>query len=96
MFRRIEMIHPAKGKWFTADWKEGLMSAGSLEIADAWIFKLRGSPHSLPSNARFHFTEKGWREIGRQVIAACPENGPAIQNNRHQGNGRAGLLARPA
>lgn len=37
------MIHPADGKAFPADWKEGLMSAGSLEIADAWIFKLRGS-----------------------------------------------------
>jgi hypothetical protein len=47
------------------------MSAGYLEIADAWIFKLRGSSRSLPYNARFYFTEKGWREIGRNVIAAC-------------------------
>lgn len=75
MFRRIEMIHRANGTWFPADWKEGLMSAGPMEIADAWIFKLRGSSHSLPPNARFYFTEKGWREIGRQVIAVCQRTG---------------------
>jgi len=69
------MIHPADGKWFPADWKSGLMSAGCLEVTDAWIFKLRGSPGPLPSNARFYFTEKGWREIGRRVVAACQHNG---------------------
>ena len=75
MFRRVEMIHPADGKWFPADWKQGLMSTGSLDVTDAWIFKLRGAPHSLPSNARFYFTEKVWREIGRRVIVACQKTG---------------------
>ena len=75
MFRRIEMIHPADGKRLPADWKAGLMSAGSIEVTDAWIFRLRGSPHMLPSNARFYFTEKAWREIGRRVIAACQRSG---------------------
>ena len=75
MFRRIEMIHPASGEWFPADWKQGLMSASSNEVVEAWIHKLRGSPHPLPSNARFYFTEKGWREIGRQVVAACQKTG---------------------
>ena len=67
------MIHPGDREW--ADWKSGLMSAGSSEVIDAWIFKLRGSAHSLPPNSRFYFTEKGWREIGRQVIAACQQTG---------------------
>ena len=65
------MIHRADGKQSLADWKAGLMSAGSVEVTDAWILKLRGSPHSLPSNARFYFTERGWRAIGRRVVAAC-------------------------
>jgi hypothetical protein len=69
------MIHPGDGKWFPADWKQGLMSAGFLEVTDAWIFKLRDSPHSLPANVRFYFTEKNWREIGRRVIAARQRSG---------------------
>jgi len=75
MFRRVEMIHPPSGKWFPSDWKDGLMSALSLNVIDAWIHHLRGSRRTLPPNARFYFTEKGWREIGRPVIAACQADG---------------------
>lgn len=75
MFRRVEMIHPASGKWFPSDWKEGLMSASHMEIVDAWIHHLLGSRRTLPSNARFYFTEKGWRVVGRPVITACQQMG---------------------
>ena len=47
----------------------------SEEVADAWIGKLQFPKPSLPSNARFYFTEIGWDEIGREVIAACQRSG---------------------
>jgi hypothetical protein len=38
---------------------------------DAWFGKLRGPDRPIPKNAKFYFTEHGWREIGRHVVAAC-------------------------
>jgi hypothetical protein len=52
------------------------MLAGSDQVVDAWIDDLRGpSRSSLPSNCRFYFTEKGWREVGRKVVAAARQSG---------------------
>lgn len=74
MFRRIELIHPGgvdvTGESYPA-WKAGLTPTSSPEVLDAWIDDLRGPKGSLPANCRFYFTEKGWREVGRSVVAAA-------------------------
>ena len=63
------------GEHYPAE-KVGLMNAGPQEVAEAWIYDLRGpSRDSLPSNCRFFFTEKGWREVGRNVIRAAQRTG---------------------
>jgi len=71
MFRRIELITKI-GKH---DFKTGLMGISTLEVCDAWIDWL-GSPRKrIHKNCRFYFTERGWDEIGRKVIAACIASG---------------------
>lgn len=78
MFRRIELIHSWPYKILDDGTKidefeylkSGLMGITSEEVADAWLDKLRGPKSGVPINARFYFTEKGWKEIGRNVIAA--------------------------
>jgi hypothetical protein len=79
MYRRIQLINhydPKKHEHEQNDFIHGLMGiCNSVEIADAWTYKLRGSNHALPTNARFYFTEKGWKEVGREVIAACQRSG---------------------
>ncbi len=79
MFRRIEFIlSPGvddQGHSYPPS-KEGLMSVVSGPVLDAWINDLAGPARSsLPSNCRFYFTEKGWREVGRNVIAAAQATG---------------------
>lgn len=83
MFRRIELISPR----VTLEKKDGILEVwpalkGGLcgmttceEVIDAWIHKLRSPKVGLPENTRFYFTETGWDEIGREVIAACQRNG---------------------
>lgn len=46
-------------------------------IIETWIDKLRGPDRPIPRNAKFYFTERGWREIGRKVVAACKSEGQA-------------------
>jgi hypothetical protein len=78
MFRRIELIHQAyvdmDGESYPAE-KGGLLYGGPQELAEAWIYELVGPARTLPSNCRFYFTEKGWREVGRNVIAAAQRAG---------------------
>ena len=78
MFRRIELIHAAEveveGGSYPA-YKAGLMSAAPEAVVDAWVDDLVGPGRSLPSNCRFYFTEKGWREVGRNVAAAARRTG---------------------
>jgi hypothetical protein len=79
VFRRIELIHPGSidvdGESYPG-FKQGLTPVSSLEVADAWIDDLLGpSRSSLPPNSRFYFTEKGWREVGRKVVAAAKRTG---------------------
>lgn len=72
MFRRIELITTFPRKDGSQDtFKSGLMGLSPEPVVDAWIDKLRGADRSLPSNTRFYFTEKGWREVGRAVVRAC-------------------------
>jgi hypothetical protein len=75
MFRRIEVILPEgvddDGESYPPS-KEGLTSVVSGPVLDAWIDDLIGPARSsLPPNCRFYFTEKGWREVGRKVVAAA-------------------------
>ena len=79
MYRRIELIHTGgtgiDGESFP-DWKQGLTPVAWPEVAEAWIDDLIGpSRSSLPRNSRFYFTEKGWREVGRTVVAAAIRSG---------------------
>jgi hypothetical protein len=78
MFRRIEFIHPAEvdidGGSYPA-YKAGLVTAPPEAVVDAWVNDLVGPARPLPSNCRFYFTEKGWREVGRNVAAAAQRAG---------------------
>ena len=82
MYRRIEFIHPAdvddEGQVFPP-FKDGLMSVVSGPVLDAWIDDLTGPGRSLPPNCRFYFTEKGWREVGRNVVAEAQRAGQAYR-----------------
>src|SRR5919198_2489116 len=80
MFRRIEFIHPG----FEEDddgeaippWKGGLMSVVTGPVAESWSDDLAGPARlRFPTNARFYFTEKGWIEVGRKVVAAARQTG---------------------
>ena len=78
MFRRIELIH-AQQRIMRSDGKEvivsarkrGLMGPSPDEVVFAWIYHLRGPSHNIPGNAKFYFTEVGWRIVGRDVMKAC-------------------------
>jgi hypothetical protein len=77
MFRRIEVILPGdvddEGQSYPPSTK-GLTSVVSGPVLDAWVDDLIGPARSsLPSNCRFYFTEKGWREVGRKVITAAQQ-----------------------
>jgi hypothetical protein len=78
VFRRIEIIHQAHvdidGESYPAS-KGGLEHGGPEDVAKAWIYDLVGPDRTLPSNCRFYFTEKGWREVGRNVVAAAQRHG---------------------
>jgi hypothetical protein len=73
MYRRIEFINPARveDEISIPVHKSGLMGAGPSDIWAVWENELIGPDRSLPQNCRFYFTEKGWREVGRNVVAAA-------------------------
>ncbi len=76
VFRRIELINTfdeADGRVVMR--KHGLMGIAFAPVVDAWIGKLRGPFRTIPHNARFYFTEAGWREVGRPVVKACRRSG---------------------
>jgi hypothetical protein len=83
MFRRIEFIHEGEmdeeGESIPP-WKEGLMSVVTGPIPESWVYDLTGPSRSdLPTNSRFYFTEKGWREVGRKVVAAARDTSQAYR-----------------
>jgi hypothetical protein len=59
--------------------KHGLCGLSHEKVIDAWIDKLRGPERSIPHNARFYFTELGWKEVGRKVIESCQQVGQAYR-----------------
>ena len=85
MLRRIELIHPAEEiilpdgsiESFPAI-KLGLMGCDHAKVIEAWFDSLRGPGKrqgGIPRNARFYFTELGWKEVGRKVAEACQQVG---------------------
>jgi hypothetical protein len=83
MFRRIELIHPGipdETGLSLPGFKQGLTPFSWPEITDAWIEDLLGPSHgSIPANSRFYFTERGWRVVGRNVVAAAMRLGQAYR-----------------
>ena len=82
MYRRIEIIHertkvvkPDGTPLTIPAFKHGLCGLSPDEVVDAWFDKLTSPKGRIPSNARFYFTEIGWAEIGRDVVAACQRSG---------------------
>ncbi len=68
MYRRIELIDDKFGKY-------GLCGLSFDEVIDAWVHVLRGPKRNIPQNAKFYFTESGWKNVGKNVVAACQRVG---------------------
>ncbi len=73
MFRRIEFLNRHVHRdGSVREWNGGLTSASSSpEVWPPSYDQLRGTGRTLPDNVRFYFTERGWREIGREIIREC-------------------------
>jgi hypothetical protein len=55
-------------------WKSGLMGFGNPAVWDAWI-DMNSPRRPVNRNARFYFTEEGWRRYGRKTIEVCQQVG---------------------
>ena len=55
-------------------WKSGLMGFGNPAVWDAWI-DMNSPRRPVNRNARFYFTEEGWRRYGRKTIEICQQVG---------------------
>jgi hypothetical protein len=55
-------------------WKTGLMGYGNPVVWDAWT-GMNSPRRPIGRNARFYFTEEGWRRYGRKTIEVCQQVG---------------------
>jgi hypothetical protein len=55
-------------------WKTGLMGYGNPAVSDAWL-NMNSPRRPVNRNARFYFTEEGWRRYGRKTIEVCQQVG---------------------
>ncbi len=55
-------------------WKTGLMGYGNPDVWDAWV-EMNSPRREVNRNARFYFTEEGWRRYGRKTIEVCQQVG---------------------
>jgi len=55
-------------------WKTGLMGYGNPAVWDAWL-DMNSPRRPVNRNARFYFTEEGWRRYGRKTIEVCQQVG---------------------
>jgi len=55
-------------------WKSGLMGFGNPVVWDAWVH-MNSPRRPVTRNARFYFTEEGWRRYGRKTIEVCQQVG---------------------
>jgi hypothetical protein len=81
MYRRLEIVHPEIQYYYQGEWrKEPAMKLGIFGAHDlSWIEVLRGPNKTIPANTRFFFTEKGWREVGRHVVAGSKRAGQNVR-----------------
>jgi hypothetical protein len=54
--------------------KSGLMGFGNPVVWDAWVH-MNSPRRPVNRNARFYFTEEGWRRYGRKTIEVCQQVG---------------------
>lgn len=73
--QRTSVIKPDGSPVTIPALKHGLCGLTTEEVADAWIDKLTAPKGRIPWNAKFYFTEIGWKEIGRDIVAACQRSG---------------------
>jgi hypothetical protein len=73
---RQRIDDPAWGieKEFPRFQKSGLMGFGHPAVSAAWVH-MNSPRRRVGRNARFYFTEKGWRRYGRQTIEVCQQVG---------------------
>ncbi len=72
MYRRIELINRWPQRDGTVNETNNGLTVGTHgDVWPASYDKLRGTGRFLRGNVRFYFTEKGWEEIGREIIREC-------------------------
>ena len=54
--------------------KSGLMGFGNPAVSDAWVH-MNSPRRPVNRNARFYFTEEGWRRYGRKTVEVCQQVG---------------------
>lgn len=59
-------------------WKSGIMGYGNPVVWDAWT-DMNSPRRPVNRNARFYFTEEGWRRYGRKTIEVCQQVGQAYR-----------------
>ena len=75
MYRRIQIINH-----FQADEKalsrrlNGMMGTTTAQVMSSWAW-MNVARKGFGKNLRFYFTEKGWKDFGSQVVAACRGSG---------------------
>ncbi len=55
-------------------WKSGIVGFGNPLVWDAWG-DMNSPRRPVNKNARFYFTEEGWRRYGRKTIEVCQQVG---------------------
>ena len=53
-------------------WKSGLTGFGNPVVWEAWVH-MNSPRRPVNRNARFYFTEEGWRRYGRKTIEVCQQ-----------------------
>jgi hypothetical protein len=74
MIDAIEQAGQPVDRTLTRYWKSGLMGYGNETVMGTWS-SLNNPRRALFKNARFFFTEAGWRRYGRPTIDACQRTG---------------------
>jgi hypothetical protein len=72
--QRIDDPHYNIEKEYPRFWKSGLMGFGNPVVWDAWQ-QMNSPRRPVNRNARFYFTEEGWRRYGRETIEVCQQVG---------------------
>ncbi len=75
MYRRIQLINHFQGeKGSLSNRINGMMGTTTAQVMSSWAW-MNAARKGVGKNFRFYFTEKGWEDFGRQVVAACRGSG---------------------